>query len=181
MSSSQQWQHFPFFLPLQMSLKWHSNVSILRPPASHRQDKPSAVACRCSAVVRTPQWTHAFPRGCSRRTAWRSRGDGIPRTRPRASPRCWAGARARWDRPGRSGSSSGWPQTWTGRSRGVLWSASPLPLRLLFAKVEGKKAQNPGKKHHKTLLKKTPTNQTNKKQRKTTPNKQNQTMFFSFT
>lgn len=101
-------------------------------------------------AARTPQWTRVFPRGCSRRTALRSRGDGIPHTHPRASPRCWAGVRARWDRPGRSGSSSGWPQTWTGHSRGVLWSASPLPSRLLFAKVERNKVQNPGESHFTT-------------------------------
>lgn len=114
-----------------------------RVPSRCRENKAGAVG-RWQPPTRTPQWTRVFPRGCSRRTASRSTGGGTPRTRPRASPRCWAGARARWGRPGRSGSASGWPRTWTGRSRGVLWSASPLPSRLLFAKRERNKAQNPG-------------------------------------
>lgn len=114
-----------------------------RVPSRCRENNAGAVG-RWQPPTRTPQWTRAFPRGCSRRTASRSTGGGTPRTRPRASPRCWAGARARWGRPGRSGSASGWPRTWTGRSRGVLWSASPLPSRLLFAKRERNTVQNPG-------------------------------------
>lgn len=43
----------------------------------------------------TLRWTHVCPLGCSRRTAWHSRADGTPCTRPHAWHRCWVEVHAK--------------------------------------------------------------------------------------
>lgn len=87
-------------------------------------------------AVLTPLWTHGLPQGCSTQTAWHSRDDGTPHTRPRASRRCLAAVHARWGRPRSLGHVRGWPRTWTDRSTASLWSEGHPHVQWQFAERE---------------------------------------------
>lgn len=95
---------------------------------------PLELPChRVTERTLTPLWTRVSPQECSTQTAWHSIACETPHTHPHAWPHCWAEAHARWDHPERSGSVSGWPQTWIDHSKVAPWSVSPLLLRLQFA------------------------------------------------